>query len=240
MLHFQMFGLPMFSSTGVVWYLSAMYIGMAILTVIFNRYKEQFPISLPIIVVLFVYGWLNIKRGGLHDPGVWLGHTFVGTLRGIAGIALGAVCFSFVGLLKKFGFNFYGRIFLSILEVCCYLISGIYMWKFHPSYWDFYIVLLLFIGVSISLSELSLFSFINRFNIPFFRKASICILFSHFYVVQYFQTNYPQFTGRTGKLLVIAQVIALSVLNYLLAKLIKSLVFKFVSFIKLNEVSKDA
>lgn len=146
----------------------------------------------------------------------------------------------FVVVLKKFGFNFYGRIFLSILEVCCYLISVIYMWKFHPSYWDFYIVLLLFIGISISLSELSLFSFINRFNIQFFRKASICILFSHFYVAQYFQTNYPQFTDRTGKLLVIAQVIALSVLNYLLAKLIKTIACKFVSLIKLKEESKIA
>ena len=224
MLHFQMFGLPMFSSTGVVWYLSAMYIGMAIVTIIFQKNKEVFPTLQLILIVFFLYGWINIKRGSLQDPGFWLGHTFVGTLRRIAGIALGALCYKFTDFIKNFDFNIKGKIFISVIEVLCYLLSVVYMWKNHPCFWDSYIILALFVAISISLSEKSLFSFINHWYLSFFRTASICILFSHFYVCTYFEKNYPQFTGMTLKLLVVIQIIILSGLTFLISYLIKKIV----------------
>lgn len=238
MLNFQMFGLPMFSSTGVIWYFSAMYIGMSVVTLVFHHTKEKFPAISLALIVLFLYGWLNIKRGGLHDPGFWLGHAFVGTLRGIAGISLGVLCYKSTDFLKNACFNIRGRIFLSLVEVFCYFIAVFYMWKSPPSFWDFYIVLLLFVGVSISLSELSLFSLMNHRSFPFFRKASICILFSHFYVCVYFEKNFPQFEGLIGKTLVLMQVIFLSVSNYLLAKLIQSFASKCISFITIKENGK--
>lgn len=232
MLHFQMFGLPMYPSTGVAWYLSAMYMGMAFLALLFRKTRESFPTIVLGLTVLFVYGWLNRTRSGLQEPGDWLGNCYVGALRGIAGISLGALCYRFVLFLRNFGFNLKGRIFLSAVEFCFYARSVFYMWRKSPSFWDFYVVLMLFIAVSISLSELSLFSFVNKWKMPFFRRASICILFSHYYAVQYFEKNFPQFTGLTAKLLVVLQVVLLSVLNYVLAGLIRSACSKIVKALR--------
>ena len=232
LLHFQMFGLPMFSSTGVVWYLSAMYIGMGILSLFLKKSKNSFPTLPLLLIVMFIYGWLCQKRGNVRGPGDWLGNCFVGTLRGIAGISLGALCYRFTLFLRNFGFNFKGRILLSIVEFCLYLHSAFYMWRKESFFYDFYILFYLFIAVAITFSELSLFSFVNKWKAPFFRRASICILFSHFYVVQYFEKIFPQFTGAKAKVIVTLQVVLLSVLNYFLAGLIKRVVAKFIKAIR--------
>ena len=232
MLHFQMFGLPVYPSTGVVWYLSAMYMGMAFLALLFKKSRESFPTIFLTLTVLLIYGWLNVNRSGLHDAGYWLGNCYVGALRGVAGIFLGALCYRVVLCLRNFGFNLKGRILLTAVEFCFYLYSAIYMWRRSHSLWDFYLVLALFVAVSISLSELSLFSFVNRWKMPFFRRASICILFSHFCVVKYFEKSFPQFTGVTAKLLVVLQVVLLSLLNYVLAELIKRLFPRIVKSLK--------
>ena len=158
-------------------------------------------------------------------------------MRGIAGIFLGALCYKFVIFLKGVGFNLLGRILLSAIEFCVYLHSALYMWRSSHSGWDFYIVFGLFIGVAITCSELTLFSFVNKWNAPFFRRASICILFSHYYVVKYFEKNFPQFTGIEAKVLVILQVVLLSVLNYFLAGLIKRIISKFIKAIRTESAS---
>lgn len=220
LLNFQMFGLPMFSSTGVTWYLSAMLIAKLL---IFPILKTKNHLCILTLLCMFIYGYLNKNRGMLAGPGDWLGITYVGTLRGIAGISLGILCHKLTEKLKTYNYTLIGRFFFTILECFLYLVSVCYMWKSRATQWDFYIVLILFIGIAITMSEISFFSFINRWKIPFFRNASICIFLSHFYIVQYFEKNHPNFSGDEVKFLVIMQVIVCSTLTFLLSILYKKL-----------------
>ena len=224
-LQLQMFGFsPIFCATGVAWYLSATLIAKVLLYPIVYFYiskGQKAFVSIISIATLFLYGYLSHEHPAM-TPGEWIGITYVGTLRGLAGISLGIICFEFCAFLEKLNFNLIGRLIISCIEVACYAGCILCMKFCKNTIWNFHIIFLLFVAISISLSELSFMSYVNKFKCSFLKKASISIYLSHFYIVQNFENLYPNLSNKKAIFLIIGQICICSLATYTLANFIKT------------------
>lgn len=231
LLWLQMFGFSQIHyPTGVAWYLSAMLIAMAIFYPLLLKYKKSVHFIIAPLTVLFTYGIIWNKYTHLASPGLWLGFCYKGVFKGIAGIALGIICYALAEKLSSKPFSKSGRILLTLVEYSSWALAIFLMFYMKKSSRiDFFIVGLLFIAVTICFSETSLITtFINKFNVPFFRKASMCIFLNNYFVATCMPKILPNEENRLICYLLI--VCALSVFNYFAATIFIKLKTKAVLY----------
>lgn len=170
----QMYGFSAYLSTGVSWYLSAMFAAMWILFPLYLKKRETFSYIIAPLLVLFLLGWISYTYGNITEAtGLWTGFYFKGMLRGIAEVSAGVICYEIVKKMLKLNWTKFGHIFLTIVELSCYLISSLYMLLHLPSGQDTIIILLLMIAISITFSEQSLTTRLFKSS-----KWSYCASFS--------------------------------------------------------------
>lgn len=102
-LFLQSFGITTASGTGVVWYLSAMFIAIWILYPLFVMHYDVYVKYVAPILSLMIIGFLTNTYGklGLANEYVF-GWLSTGLLRGIAMISLGAVCYELAISLRAY------------------------------------------------------------------------------------------------------------------------------------------
>lgn len=152
---------------GADWYLSSMFLSMAILYPLCRRYGKTFSrLAAPLVGVLLL-GYIMHVRETLGGQWSWNGFTYYFNLRAFAELALGIGGYEACTALSKCSFTWFQRLLLTVTEAVCYLVPLRYMCSFASyKYWG-YIPLLLLVAVVISFSQKSFLAksslFQNRF-----------------------------------------------------------------------------
>lgn len=137
---------------GVMWYLSAMLIAMAILYPLIRRYPDMMEhVGLPLITIL-ILGFLCQMEDSPRDPTVWMGIAYKGLLRAIAEISLGGICYLACRHFKALRLSRAGKGLVTAAEILCYALPVGYMYLQKPSRYDYFFIFLLFLGVLLSFS----------------------------------------------------------------------------------------
>ena len=149
----QMSGLYGKGIDGVIWYLSAMILCMAILyPLLLKWYDMMTHIGAPLIA-LFVSGWLYQNFSHPRDPQVWTGLFYKGLLRCMAELCMGIVLYKIVQKYSRTEYTAFGKTVLTAAAIFCYAAVIRYMWLNKPSNDDYFYIILLLIAVGISFSH---------------------------------------------------------------------------------------
>ena len=171
-------------TTGVSWYLSAMFLAMAILHPLFKKDPKRAAYTLCPPTVLLLYGFLNMSNGHIALSAQWILEIFnAGILRAMAGISLGFLLGALIERANDLEPTRTAKILFSVLEMLGIvgLIAVITNESFAYTSYDLVWVALLFgiLWIALSgkawhtshistkkskiLSEVSLFLFLNHY-----------------------------------------------------------------------------
>lgn len=149
----KMSGLFVGGFDGVIWYVSAMFLVMAVLYPLIRRFPDFFPkIGAP-LTALFLLGYLCQSQGSPRDPAVWLGLCFKGIVRTAADLCVGIVCWQIAEKIRRTDWTAAGRILLTLLEPACYLAAVWYMYTRLPSKQDYFFLMLFAAAVTLSFAD---------------------------------------------------------------------------------------
>lgn len=114
------------------WYISAMILGMAVLLPLLRRFGRGFAtVACPLLAVTcYAVVYNNCKK---LTPFDWCFVTLSGTLRGIAGMALGVFLHELVGLRSRVSRGWARRIFRAVLKV----LTVWALWHFMSGYFEY-------------------------------------------------------------------------------------------------------
>lgn len=180
LLLIQQSGIEFFTANGT-WYISSMLFAMAILFPLglkFHSFMRRVGFGL---IALLVTGYMMMFTSGIGGPTTIIGDfTYRGNLRAISEIALGAVCFEGAAQLRQYRYTRLGQLLLGALEAAAYAISIWYMVVHEGSKYDYYILLLLAVGVTLTFSGCNYNSkFWDKQIFSFLGKASLYIYLGH-------------------------------------------------------------
>ncbi len=161
----------------VTWYVSSMLICMMILYPFIRKYKDAaLNIVLP-LGILLLFGFMYRNYGTIRGPMNWNGFVYRGTLRALAELSLGCLCYCLSKKLKNVDFNNVGRAVLAVIEIACYGVFVVYMATGINGLRDFFYLFILSVGIIISFSGKSLghelfnnnfFTFLGKFSLPLY------------------------------------------------------------------------
>ena len=142
----------------LIWYLSAMMIGSAILYFLMSRFgSDIFRYAAPIAAVI-LFAVIFAESVTVSTPNHFVyGVVKKGLLRGIADMCLGIFAFEVVEYTKRMQFP-QEKIVLGIAEVLCYLVVLVAIFAVSPSddlqrrVYDIAVISLLFVGLTITFS----------------------------------------------------------------------------------------
>lgn len=159
----QMFGIKTQRIyNGVTWYISSMFIAMAVLHPIAKRCGEYYSAIGAFILSMAGYAVICQENHTLEIADKWFaGITYMGNIRAIAGISMGVACHSVVKAVNslKLELTVWGRIFLTISQL---LIWGLLMYILGETeksaleyYFDYVSIGLFFMIIALSMIEFS-------------------------------------------------------------------------------------
>ena len=219
----QMLGFPLYAATGVSWYLSVLFFVSFLIYPLLCRRRVLFSKDIGPLTAVWVMGYIAATSGYLNDPGTWWGTFFKGMLRGYADIALGCACFEITRWLDSE--EGAGGALWPLLEVASYAAVIAYA-IFHGASdaHDFFMIPLVMLAVSISFSRRSILAKLltgRVFN--WLGVFSLSIYLNHFFV----RENLPRILPLLNKYqllpIYLAIVAGLSIVNYLLGRLLARL-----------------
>ena len=183
----HMSGLSMFDEhtefiVGASWYLSAMLIAMAVLFPFLYAKRDVFLNIIAPLLSLCLFSYIYIKQGKLSLTTTYADFpVYYGLLRALAEISLGVFCFNISDKIKDVKVTKVMSFILTVVELGCYVwvLAGCYYIPYGS--WDFAVVLLLAISVTISFSGKSYSPII--FSAPvfgFLGKFSLSLYLNHY------------------------------------------------------------
>lgn len=173
-MQLQMTGIPCYQVLGPTWYISAMLIGMLVFYPILLFKGNIFRTVFAPIIVLCCYGYLGIRIGMLATIEPLEGDIIQsGLLRAFAGLSLGATCFEASKYFRK---NFHRtNMYLTILELFCYILALMLMRSQTILRPDFIVVILFAIAITLSFSCCTYTSKVLQYPPSWLGKLSLCI-----------------------------------------------------------------
>lgn len=221
---------------GISWYLSAMFIALAILYPLCKKLGRNFVLTVCPVFAVLTYGYFSHNYGHLAVASEYINNfpINVGVLRGIAACALGCVLYEICQCLSAKQLTVTGRVIFTALEILGFIALMGFVHFCPKSKYDYVCVFLLFGLLIIGISGFSATSLLLRGN---WTKAlgtwSTLIVMNHWG----FKTLLPKVFGKdyvhTDKVWLYHIGVVLScIVVYLLSKLI-TLVMKKLSFKKL-------
>ncbi|MFA6740654.1 MAG: acyltransferase family protein [Arcobacteraceae bacterium] len=182
----QIFGFPVSSVVGTLWYLSAMMGALIILVPLILKYKSFFTNVGAPLICLIGYGAIAFKYGHMGpilEP-VFDGFIHIGLIRAIVDISMGYLLYFVSMKIRIINFKDLGYKFLTALEIISYsfVIYLIITIKERGTI-DFVIIFALAIAISISFSQKSLlFSYFQKNIFTKLGLFSLNIFLNHFYI----------------------------------------------------------
>ncbi|KAF0226205.1 MAG: putative acyltransferase [Erysipelotrichaceae bacterium] len=193
----QVFNYNAFTPTGVAWYLSAMYLSMFILYPILLKRRDLYLNVIAPLLALFIYGQISFKYGVsfvIMEP--LIGPLTAGFLRGIAGISLGAFLYRLTEMGANIKLSRLATGILSLIEVLFYVLIFFLMSRLENGQSDFVQILLIFIALTITLSNKTISARLLSCRITtFLGKISMLVYLNHFALARYVM---PLYIGRTS------------------------------------------
>lgn len=184
---------------GVIWYISAMLLCMAILYPLLRRFPNFMPrIGCP-LVALFFLGYLCRNYDHPRNPTVWTGIVYKGLIRCMAELCLGVVVFLIVRRIRKYRLNRPSAVAVAIIEILMYAAVIIYMYREDPSDKDYFWIFILCVAITLTFSGLGAGSHILDGRVTsFLAKYSTALYLSHIYYAQNLLRILPQNMSRTA------------------------------------------
>lgn len=137
----------------LIWYLSALLFAQAVVYLLIRILGKNFIYS-SILLFLFGLGYLNKSYGSLGVVFETEYFIYGGLIRAIVDILGGAIIYYIIPRLTELKLKKVSRIFLSIIEWCCYLFALIFPSIYSYTQIDFSMLLMLMIAFSISVSNI--------------------------------------------------------------------------------------
>ncbi len=148
----------------IAWYLSALILSTLILYPFVRRSSVIFPRFVAPALGLFLIIVILVVTGQINSPNrTMFGFVSKGLLHGIAEMSLGIFAYECVGWMQRFRFN-NDTIVYTVIEAVTLFIAMLFMYIGNPAYpdcreiFEFLIILLIFLGTTVTFSTLSLTS----------------------------------------------------------------------------------
>ena len=171
---------------GVVWYISAMLICMVLLYPLIIKYKKKFIHIIGPIIVILIGGYIGQKYGNIANPWQWNGFIYKGLIRAFFEISLGVLLYDFSEKIKKVNFTKLGKTMLTVVEIIGFIsIFIIVNLKDAHNKYDFIMILLLSISISLAFSEKTLLlKYCNNKFFYFLEKISLPMYLNHKWIIE--------------------------------------------------------
>ncbi len=198
---------------GISWYLSAMFLALAVLYPLCKKYRSTMTLIVCPIASLLIYGTLSYHYGNMAIATIYLENSLVGSglLRGIAGCAAGCTLYEICEVLSRKKITMTGRAFFTVLEIVGFVFF-IYTMHEHPkSKYDFILIFVIFLLLVIGIGGISFSSLLMRGKYTkFFGTASTLIVLLHYGLNVFFDYLYGDKYFLTSKFNLYLLVLALS------------------------------
>ena len=116
------YGIDGFVYNWPLWYLFALLTAQLALYPLLLKNRDGFLYILAPLLAILCYGYLYKNFMTLRPAGRWLDLCYLGLVRAVAGVCLGAVCFRLCAALSRLRFTPLARGLLTAVELGCYLI----------------------------------------------------------------------------------------------------------------------
>lgn len=181
---------------GVLWYISAMIISMAVLYPLLRKWTDIMGQVLVPLTSILIVGFLHKTYGSLLAPHVWMGFAYKGLLRGFADIGLGVVAFSLTGWIRNLKMTKAGEISLTLAKWGMYFI--ITCWMLIARFpLDVLCLLFFTVAISISFSRCGIDKDVFQKNWAIsLGRFSMPLYLSHVYYAKYLNNILPDSMSR--------------------------------------------
>lgn len=223
----QMLGFPLFTATGVSWYISSLFFVSFLIYPLLCKNRQLFTKYIAPISAVLIFGYIAKTGGNLNVSGKRWGVVCSGLLRGYADIAVGCIAYE-VKLYfdrdeckKRFTF--------ACLEITGYVVTVCYaIFHGNADARDFFIVPLLLLSVAISFSNKSVLARVfNRSVFNMLGAFSLSIFLNHYFVKENLPRLFPHMDRHRMLGLFFAIVIVLALLNYILGRQLSKVIRSF-------------
>lgn len=209
---------------GIAWYISAMLISMIILYPLAVKYRKNFLYIVAPVIVIIIGGYIAHKYKTISGPLVWDLHVYKGLLRAFFEISLGALSYDLSERIKKINFNMFGKLLLTVIEWVGFasLFYVVNLKDAHNKY-DFVMMLILFICISISFSGKTLlinvfsnkfFYYLEKLSLPMYlNQMWVMFLFTHIVIKKQIDISYYSIAGICVLLTIVSSIITIQIVN---------------------------
>jgi len=190
----QMTGVNFSNPNHLEWYISCMLIAMAIIYPLCSKFYYSFTRYVAPFLALMTLGYMIYTTKSLTGVSVWMGLSYKSMFRAIAEVALGTTAFEFSRYLSSKQYNSSRRLLFTAFEIFCFVATAVYLVTTMPLKYEIYMVVLLFMLVSIAFSGVSYGNgiFDNKF-VYFLGSLSLPIYLGQLtaiYTIQAYMTKY--------------------------------------------------
>lgn len=160
-----------------LWYLSSFFLVLPLFQYLLLRYRNFMTTIFLVLAPLIIYGHFFVTYGELDKWNVWYGFFYVGTLRVIAGLSVGGLCFFAVSVLKKLSLTKIACVLISITQIFLFAAILFFCYRKGHTRIDFILVSLISILLIFTLSahgplnqvlQIPVFSFLGKLSVPLF------------------------------------------------------------------------
>lgn len=217
-------GIP--SINGATWYLSAMLIGMSILFPLLVKKRDFYIHWFAPLGSLLLYGFMSSSwDNGMAGSTMFTGFATKGLLRALGGLLLGAVCYLVAEKLKSVNYRPFMKVLFTLLLTGSFAFVFRYVYSNKNSSFDFVLVAIIAVGVTLSFANVSYTQLLNRNALVYhvcgwLGEFSMNLFLSHGYWSNYLQVFVPGITGMQLFRIYLAVVFVNAILLMIVSKLI--------------------
>lgn len=211
---------------GISWYLSSMFISLAILYPFVKKYKSNFVLTVCPILAILGYGILSSIYGNLAVGSSFIENTILhtGVIRALAGCSLGCLLAEISKYISQKKFTRLAKTIFTILEPILLLIMFYIMHNLPKSQYDYVLIGIIFAMLTIGVNGLSYSS--RLWNIKYTKTlgtASTLIVLNHYCWTTFIKYKLTA-CAKSEKILIYIALVTLScVVVYCISKLINFL-----------------
>lgn len=187
---------------GISWYLSAMFLALAVLYPLCKKYRTSVTLIVCPISALLIYGALSHYYGHMAIATDFLGNSWLssGLLRGFAGCAAGCTLYEICDVLSGKKVTLTGRAFFTILEIIGFAFFFYVMSEYPKSRYDYILIFVIFLLLVIGIGGISFSSLLTRGKYTkFFGTASTLIVLLHYSLNVFFVHLFGDGYHKTSK-----------------------------------------
>ena len=179
---------------GISWYLSSMFIALAILYPFLRKFKDSGLLVVCPLIAIFGYGLLSGFYGNIAIGSTFIEGTIIhtGVVRGLAGCALGSLIFAIHKKIITLELKPFAKASFTVVEIITFILFILGACGCFRGKYDYFTVIATFVMLTIGISGSSYSSvFFNNKRTNFIGVASTLIVLNHYYWLPLLKTLIP-------------------------------------------------